>query len=117
MIEGEIVKHARKPWAYGLVALAVLSLANAPLQAADEPANAPAKVAADPATTPPASPPGNDAVNAEQGHSQQPLMNYKGAASSPLVGEEMHQDINPKAPAMTAAEFDKAKLIYFERCA
>ncbi|MHB1247422.1 MAG: cytochrome D1 domain-containing protein [Sulfuriferula sp.] len=29
----------------------------------------------------------------------------------------MHQDINPKAPKMTAAEFTKAKEIYFERCA
>ncbi|HEX9300996.1 MAG TPA: cytochrome D1 domain-containing protein [Casimicrobiaceae bacterium] len=44
-------------------------------------------------------------------------MRYEGAASSPLAQEEMHQDINPKAPTMTAAEFDKGKLIYFERCA
>jgi nitrite reductase (NO-forming)/hydroxylamine reductase len=29
----------------------------------------------------------------------------------------MHQDINPKAPAMTKPEFDKARQIYFERCA
>ncbi|MCE1184923.1 MAG: nitrite reductase, partial [Rhodocyclales bacterium] len=29
----------------------------------------------------------------------------------------MHQDINPKAPPMTKAEFDKARNIYFERCA
>ncbi|HWQ38005.1 MAG TPA: cytochrome D1 domain-containing protein [Burkholderiales bacterium] len=29
----------------------------------------------------------------------------------------MHQDINPKAPPMTAAEFERARQIYFERCA
>lgn len=29
----------------------------------------------------------------------------------------MHQDINPKAPKMSEAEFVKAKEIYFERCA
>ncbi len=39
------------------------------------------------------------------------------AAGSPLAGVEMHQDINPKAPPMTKAEFDKARNIYFERCA
>ncbi len=39
------------------------------------------------------------------------------AGSSPLGAEEMHQDINPKAPPMTKAEFDKARQIYFERCA
>ena len=39
------------------------------------------------------------------------------AGGSPLAGEEMHQNINPKAPPMTAAEFAKARQIYFERCA
>ncbi|MFO1198833.1 MAG: cytochrome D1 domain-containing protein [Burkholderiaceae bacterium] len=39
------------------------------------------------------------------------------AGSSPLAGEEMYQGINPKAPQMTKAEFDKARQIYFERCA
>ncbi|MDK9690178.1 MAG: nitrite reductase [Azospira sp.] len=29
----------------------------------------------------------------------------------------MHQDINPLAPKMTEAEFEKAKRIFFERCA
>ena len=29
----------------------------------------------------------------------------------------MYQDINPKAPAMSKAEFDEARKIYFERCA
>ena len=95
----------------GLVAFAVLSLVSAPLLAQDA-----GKAEQQPAAATP-SPPDNDAAKAEQGHSQQPLLNYKGAGSSPLAGEEMHQDINPKAPAMTAAEFDKGKQIYFERCA
>ncbi|MCK9262090.1 MAG: nitrite reductase, partial [Azoarcus sp.] len=29
----------------------------------------------------------------------------------------MYQDINPKAPTMSKAEFDKARQIYFQRCA
>ncbi len=39
------------------------------------------------------------------------------AAGSPLANVEMYQDINPKAPPMSKAEFDKARQIYFERCA
>jgi len=39
------------------------------------------------------------------------------AGGSPLAGVDMYQDINPKAPPMTKAEFDKARQIYFERCA
>jgi nitrite reductase (NO-forming)/hydroxylamine reductase len=39
------------------------------------------------------------------------------AGSSPLAGEPMHQNINPKAPPMTKAEFDAGKQIYFQRCA
>lgn len=42
---------------------------------------------------------------------------YQGAGGSPLAAVEMYQDINPKAPAMSKAEFDKARQIYFERCA
>ncbi|WP_304506254.1 nitrite reductase [Aquitalea sp. ASV11] len=45
-----------------------------------------------------------------------PEAKYQGAAS-PLVSEPMHQNINPKAPPMTEAEFTQAKQIYFERCA
>jgi nitrite reductase (NO-forming) / hydroxylamine reductase len=45
-----------------------------------------------------------------------PEAKYQSAAS-PLADVEMYQDINPKAPAMTKAEFDKARQIYFERCA
>ena len=39
------------------------------------------------------------------------------AGGSPLAGIDMYQDINPKAPQMSKAEFDKARQIYFERCA
>ncbi len=39
------------------------------------------------------------------------------AGGSPLASEPMHQNLNPKAPPMTAAEFNQAKQIYFERCA
>ena len=39
------------------------------------------------------------------------------AGASPLADSPMHQDVNPKAPQMTAAEFTKARQIYFERCA
>ncbi|HEX8010645.1 MAG TPA: nitrite reductase [Casimicrobiaceae bacterium] len=65
----------------------------------------------------PVSAPDADAAKAEEGHEETPLMRYEGAASSPLAGEPMHQDVNPKAPPMTEAEFQKGKLIYFERCA
>ncbi|WP_126446287.1 nitrite reductase [Sulfuricystis multivorans] len=36
---------------------------------------------------------------------------------SPLAGVEMYHDINPKAPPMTKAEFEKGKQIFFQRCA
>jgi nitrite reductase (NO-forming)/hydroxylamine reductase len=39
------------------------------------------------------------------------------AAGSPLADVEMYQDINPKAPPMTKAEFEKGKQIFFQRCA
>jgi nitrite reductase (NO-forming)/hydroxylamine reductase len=39
------------------------------------------------------------------------------AGSSPLADQPMYQSTNPKAPAMTQAEFDKARQIYFQRCA
>ena len=39
------------------------------------------------------------------------------AGSSPLKDVPMYQDINPKAPAMTKAEFDAGRQIFFERCA
>ncbi len=46
----------------------------------------------------------------------QPEIRYQ-AGGSPLENVEMYQDINPKAPPLTKAEFDKARQIYFERCA
>ena len=45
-----------------------------------------------------------------------PEVTYQGAAS-PLAKEPMHQTSNPKAPPMSQAEFDRARQIYFERCA
>jgi nitrite reductase (NO-forming)/hydroxylamine reductase len=39
------------------------------------------------------------------------------AGGSPLENVDMYQDINPKAPPMTKAEFDQARQIYFQRCA
>ncbi|WP_456243277.1 cytochrome D1 domain-containing protein [Sulfuritalea hydrogenivorans] len=43
-------------------------------------------------------------------------MKYQ-AGDSPMGKVEMHQNINPKAPPMTKAEFEQAKEIYFQRCA
>ena len=43
-------------------------------------------------------------------------MNYQ-AGASPLAGEAMYQSTNPKAPPMTQAEFERARQVYFERCA
>jgi len=56
------------------------------------------------------------AFAADQGKKNAADVQYH-AGGSPLAGVEMYQDINPKAPAMTKAEFDKARQIYFERCA
>ncbi len=39
------------------------------------------------------------------------------AGSSPLANVDMYQDVNPKAPVMSKIEFDRARQIYFERCA
>ncbi len=49
-------------------------------------------------------------------HVTKPEAAYQ-AGGSPLAGEDMHQNINPKAPPMTKVEFEKGKQIYFERCA
>jgi nitrite reductase (NO-forming)/hydroxylamine reductase len=46
----------------------------------------------------------------------QPETAYQ-AGSSPLGAVDMYQDINPKAPQMSKTEFDRARQIYFERCA
>jgi len=42
---------------------------------------------------------------------------YESSGGSPLANEPMHQNINPKAPPMTEAEFAHGKEIYFQRCA
>src|SRR5262245_51410488 len=47
---------------------------------------------------------------------REPEIRYQ-AGGSTLGEVEMYQDINPKAPQMSKAEFDKARQIYFERCA
>ena len=39
------------------------------------------------------------------------------SAGSPLANVDMYQDINPKAPPLSKAEFDEGRQIYFERCA
>jgi nitrite reductase (NO-forming)/hydroxylamine reductase len=46
----------------------------------------------------------------------EPEIRYQ-AGGSPLATEDMHQNIDPKAPPMTKAEFSKGRQIYFERCA
>jgi nitrite reductase (NO-forming)/hydroxylamine reductase len=107
------VRHSKSAWVRSLVALAVIPLVTGAALAQEKKSETPAA----PAAAAPVSPPGSDAAKAEQGHADQPLLRYEGAASSPLAGEPMHQDINPKAPKMTESEFDKGKLIYFERCA
>ena len=42
---------------------------------------------------------------------------YQAGDSSPVGQADMHQNMNPKAPPMTKEEFEKAKNIYFQRCA
>ena len=49
-------------------------------------------------------------------HVTEPEVRYQ-AGGSPLAKEEIYQDVNGKAPPMTKAEFDRARQIYFERCA
>jgi len=39
------------------------------------------------------------------------------AGKSPVGEAMMHKNSNANAPAMTSAEFDQARQIYFERCA
>lgn len=60
--------------------------------------------------------PGARADEKEDGHMTEPEKEYQ-AGGSPLATEDMHQDVNPKAPPMSKAEFDRSRQIYFERCA
>ncbi len=50
-------------------------------------------------------------------HTQTPSQTYQAGGGSPMAGADMHQNINPKAPPMTKAEFEEARKMYFERCA
>jgi len=53
----------------------------------------------------------------EDGHIMtEPEKEYQ-SGGSPLAEQEMHQDINPKAPKMSHEEFERGRQIYFERCA
>lgn len=56
-------------------------------------------------------------AEAPAGHKDAVMQEYQAGAGSPLADAPMHQDINPKAPLMSEVEFEKAKKIYFERCA
>ena len=55
-------------------------------------------------------------AEAPEGHGDSALQEYQ-AGGSPMADLPMHQDINPLAPRMSEPEFDKAKRIFFERCA
>ena len=50
-------------------------------------------------------------------HGDSAMRDYQAAGGSPLANVKMRQDINPLAPKMTEDEFEKAKRIFFERCA
>jgi nitrite reductase (NO-forming)/hydroxylamine reductase len=52
----------------------------------------------------------------DESHMTEPEKEYQ-AGGSPLAEEDMHQDINPDAPKMSASEFIRGRQIYFERCA
>ncbi len=56
-------------------------------------------------------------AQAPAAHGDGTMRDYQTAGGSPMANVPMHQDINPLAPKMTEAEFDKAKRIFFERCA
>ena len=52
-----------------------------------------------------------------QSHTTAVQATYENAGSSPVGKADMHQDVNPKAPPMSKTEFERAKEIYFQRCA
>ena len=56
-------------------------------------------------------------AQAPAAHGDSTIREYESAGGSPLANVPMRQDINPLAPKMTEADFDKAKRIFFERCA
>ena len=55
-------------------------------------------------------------AEAPAGHGDAALKEYQ-AGGSPMADVPMHRDINPLAPRMSEPEFEKAKRIFFERCA
>ena len=55
-------------------------------------------------------------AEAPKGHGDEALKEYQ-AGGSPMAEVPMHHDINPLAPRMSEPEFEKAKRIFFERCA
>jgi nitrite reductase (NO-forming)/hydroxylamine reductase len=91
------MRHAKPTFRAGVLGTALLSLAIGMAYADDKPAD-------------------KDAAKGEAAHGDKPEISYQ-AGGSPLAQEPMHQDINPKAPPMTAAEFERGKQIFFERCA
>jgi len=50
-------------------------------------------------------------------HTDAAAQEYQAKGGSPMADVAMRQDINPLAPKMTEAEFEKSKRIFFERCA
>ena len=56
------------------------------------------------------------AEGSEHPNTPEAEMRYKGAPI-PLNPEQTEQAMNPKAPPVTPAEFERATKIYFERCA
>ena len=65
-------------------------------------------------------PPGVTAVAAQEKAQEQRSpseKSYQAGDSSPVGQAVMHHNINPKAPPMTEAEFQKGANIYFQRCA
>ncbi|MBI4203877.1 MAG: c-type cytochrome [Betaproteobacteria bacterium] len=98
------MKHALRFRSTLFAILAAFPLVFGTALAQDKPGAKPeAKPAAKPAAKP--KPPVTDAE-----------IRYQ-AGGSPLAKEDLHQDINPKAPQMTKPEFDRARQVYFERCA
>lgn len=57
------------------------------------------------------------AAEAGKGHESLPGDQYLAGAGSGAAKLEMYQSTDPNAPAMTKAEFDAGRQIYFDRCA
>jgi nitrite reductase (NO-forming)/hydroxylamine reductase len=55
-------------------------------------------------------------AEAPAGHGDAAMKEYQ-AGGSPMADVPLHHDINPLAPRMSEPEFEKAKRIFFERCA